>query len=270
MIFSAQLRPVEPRLRERCKRSRVWKLLARRLASELGEMGEFLAPSYAHRIGETRLEIAKECERPEARPLLTHEQQRDLRRQQHDGNGRVQRGLGRVSRQPRPERAVSDLVMVLQKRDKCRRGQFGGRFAAGPSTAKRRRCPLEGKSFGERTAEALGRLGSVVTIIAPVLASDEEMQDVVKIVVPLRGISLDLATRAHQAVRLVAVVLKDEMYFPAGDVLSHALGDLIDDVGQAVVDDCVDRVETQPIEVELFEPIKGVVYKKVAHRSTVP
>src|SRR6516162_5257055 len=66
MIFSAQLRPVEPRLRERCKRSRVWKLLARRLASELREMGEFLAPSRAHRIGETRLEIAKECERPEA------------------------------------------------------------------------------------------------------------------------------------------------------------------------------------------------------------
>ena len=108
--------------------------------------------------------------------------------------------------------------MVLQKRDKRRRGQFGGRFAAGPSAVKRRRCPLEGKSFGERTAEALGRLGSVITIIAPVLASDEEVQDVVEIVVPLRGISFDLAVRARQAVRLVAVVLEDEMNFPASDL----------------------------------------------------
>ena len=160
--------------------------------------------------------------------------------------------------------------MVLQKRDKRGRGQFGGRFAARPTAAKQRRCPLEGKPFGERSAEALGRLVSVITIIAPVLASDEEMQDVVEILVPLRGISLDLATRARQAVRLVAVVLKDEMDFPAGDVLSHALGDFIDDVGQAFVDDCVDRVETQPVEVELFESIKGVVYKKVTHRPTAP
>ena len=126
---------------------------------------------------------------------------------------------------------------------------------------------MVGKSFGERTAEALGRFVNVITIIAAVLASDEEMQDVVKIIVPLRGISLDLATRAHQAVCLIAVVLKDEMYFPAGDVLSHTLGDFTDDVGQAFVDDCVDRVETQPIEAKLFEPIKGVVYKKVAHWS---
>ena len=197
MIFAAWLRPVEPRLRECRKCGRVGNSLTRSRGPEFWKMGEFLASSRTHRSGETRLEIAKKCERPEAGPLLTHEQQRDLRRQQHDGNGHVPRGLRCVSRQPRSERTVSNLVMVLQKRDKRRRGPFGGRFAVGPSAAKRRRCPLVGKSFGERTAQAFGRLGGVITIIAPILTSDEEVQDVVKIVFPLRGISLDLAVRAR-------------------------------------------------------------------------
>ena len=118
---------------------------------------------------------------------------------------------------------------------------------------------MEAKPFGECSAEMLGRQDGVITIIAPLLASDEEVQDVVKIVVPLRGISLDLATRAHQAVRLVPVVLEDEMNLPADDVPSHGLGDFIDDVGYAFVDDRVDGVETQAVKVELFEPVKGVV-----------
>jgi hypothetical protein len=93
---------------------------------------------------------------------------------------------------------------------------------------------------------------------------------VVKIVVPLRGISLDSAARAHQAVRLVAVVLEDEMNLQAGDVPSHGLGNFIDDVGRAFVDDGVHGVETEAVEVELFEPIKSVVYEKVTHRTTMP
>src|ERR1700746_3202638 len=114
----------------------------------------------------------------------------------------------------------------------------------------------------------LGRCSRVITIIAPVLTGDEKGQDVMKIVVPLRSILLDLAARARQAVRLVAVVLEDEMNLPTCDVPSHGLGDFIDDVGRVSVDDRVEGVETQAIEVELFEPIERVVYEKVTHRTT--
>ena len=127
-----------------------------------------------------------------------------------------------------------------------------------------------GKTFGERAAEMFLWLPRIVAVVTPVLASNQEMQDVVEIVVPLRGIAHSSAAEPRQAARLVAVVFKDEMKFAPGDMVAHRLSDFVDDVGHALVDNGVDGIEAQPVEVELLEPVEGVVYEEIAHRPSVP
>src|SRR5437016_13292309 len=108
--------------------------------------------------------------------------------------------------------------MVLQEGDERRRGQFGRRLATPPSAPKRRRGPLIGKTFGERTTEMLCRPIGVIAVVAPALPSDEEMQDVVQIVIPLRRIARRVATAPGQTTRLIAIGFEDEMKFPTGNM----------------------------------------------------
>ena len=77
-----------------------------------------------------RREIAEERERLRRSPFLAHEQQGDHRRQQRDR----QRGLDRSrighALEPVAERAVADLVVVLQEIDEGGRRQMAARLAA--------------------------------------------------------------------------------------------------------------------------------------------
>src|SRR5260370_30610776 len=68
---------------------------------------------------------------------------------------------------------------------------------------------------------------------------------------------------------LGAVILQHEMDFSIGYPKTHALGDLVDDVGRAVIDNCVNGIQTKPVEVKFFQPIQGIVNEKVAHRPTM-
>ena len=81
------------------------------------------APALAHGFGEVALEIAEERKRRFRAPFLAHEQHRDHRRQQGDR----QRGFDRLrlalAFEPVAERAVADLVVVLQEIDEGGRGQ---------------------------------------------------------------------------------------------------------------------------------------------------
>jgi hypothetical protein len=52
--------------------------------------------------------------------LLAHENQRDLRREKLQRNGRLQRFCIGQRRQPLAECAVADLIVILQKEDKSR------------------------------------------------------------------------------------------------------------------------------------------------------
>ena len=109
------------------------------------------------------------------------------------------------------------------------------------------------------------RLARVVAVIAGGLAGDQHVQGMMQIVVPLRAEALDPAAAPRQAARLVAVVFEDEMNRAIGDAPAHRLADLVDDVGRAVVEDGMNRIEAQPVEMKFVEPVERVVDEEIAH-----
>ncbi len=177
--------------------------------------------------------------------------------------------FGCPRRQPPPQWVIADLIVVLQECDKGRCGQFARWRATRLSAAVPRSFSLIGKSLGQRAAEMLCRSRRIVAVVTRLVAGNEDMQGVVKIVVPLRVVIFGANTGAHQIARLVAVILQHEMDFSIGYPKTHALGDLVDDVGRAVIDNCVNGIQTKPVEVKFFQPIQGIVNEKVAHRPTM-
>ena len=164
-----------------------------RAASSFWEIGKFPLPAFAHRLGKTGFEVAEKHKGPQAGPLFAHEQQRDLRRQQHDGDAGVQCGFRRTRCEAHSEGVVADMVMILQKRDKGGRRQLSRCFATRPSAAKRRRLALIDKTFRQCAPEMPRRRDCVIAIEPRFLAGDQHMQGVVQIVVPLRAEALDPA-----------------------------------------------------------------------------
>jgi len=111
------------------------------------------------------------------------------------------------------------------------------------------------------------RLCRIVSVEADILAGDQHMQGMVQVIVPLRGEGHGPFGITCQISGLVAVIFEDEMYFAVGDAVAHGLREFRQDVGVAVVTDRVDRVETQPVKGEFFEPIKRIVNHEIAHRA---
>ncbi len=120
--------------------------------------GEFLAPAVAHRFRELALEVAEERKRLARAPFVAHEQQRRRRREQRHGQRGLERRGWRQRRQPLAERAVADLIVVLQEIDERGGGQRRARLAARLALAMRRRLALIGKSFGKGSGDVLRRL----------------------------------------------------------------------------------------------------------------
>ena len=144
MVRLFGLGPVEPRHRKRRLRGRVG-MRSRAFSSwKSGKWANYLAAPFAHRRGEVGVEIAEKRERPTTRPFLTHEQQWDLRGQQHDGDTGSQRRLLRARSEPSSERVVSDMVVILQKRDGKQSPAIRpmARRAALPSPKRGRRLAL--------------------------------------------------------------------------------------------------------------------------------
>src|SRR5262245_59670640 len=92
------------------------------------------------------------------------------------------------------------------------------------------------------------------------------MQGMVEIIVPLSIIAVHSTIRALQIPRLVAIVLQDQVDFAIGDVMADRLGDFADYIRLALVEYRVDGVQPQPIEMELNQPIEGVIDEKIAYR----
>src|SRR3954467_14611201 len=89
------------------------------LALEALEARELLAPAVAHRFAQLAVEIAEELERLAAAPLLAHEDERRRPREQVNRAQRFQPALVRQDDEALAERAVADLVMVLQEVDEA-------------------------------------------------------------------------------------------------------------------------------------------------------
>src|SRR5580700_3154958 len=97
----------------------------------------------------------------------------------------------------------------------------------------------------------------IVRIITIALASDQNVQSVVDIVIPLRVVALNLALlRSLQVTRLVVIGFKDEMDVAIGlDGTSHRVGYFHKDVRLGVVKNCVNRIEAESVEVIFGQPI---------------
>src|ERR1700730_2145318 len=68
---------------------------------------------------------------------------------------------------------------------------------------------------------------------------------------------------------LIAVVLEHEMNFAASYAAPDRLAYFADDVGRAFVVNRVHGVEAQSVEMKLLQPVKRVVYEKIAHRPAL-
>jgi hypothetical protein len=176
------------RVRNETARGRVGK------ADKTGELG---LPALCHSLGQITLKIAKVQERRSRGVFLAHEQHRRRRRQQHAGRQRGQRAVatrcGGLLGNAVTQGTVTDLVVCLHRIDKGQRRQLRRRRTTWLASPVPRRLPLISKALGRRACEQWQRLGREVEVVAVSLASDQHMQRVMQVVVPLGVGQLRLA-----------------------------------------------------------------------------
>lgn len=129
--------------------------------------------------------------RPRA-AFLAHENQRDVRRQQLQGDGGPQGWLAPADerQQAFAEGAVAGLVMILQEQHERRGRQVGAGLAAMPRRIAQRGLTLVGIAFGQAARQHGGRLRGVVCVVAVSLARKQMVQHVMRVVVPLGIVAL--------------------------------------------------------------------------------
>src|SRR2546426_882040 len=125
--------PVELRRAEGLFGERIGWLVAQRAVGGC----EFGAPAVAHGVRQRALKIAEERKRLPRSPFLAHEQERRHRREQGDGKRGGNFRLARLGDEAVAERAVTDLVVVLEKIGEGERGERAGGFTARAVAAMR-------------------------------------------------------------------------------------------------------------------------------------
>src|SRR5690242_6695330 len=115
-----------------------------------GDKSRELAPAaFADSIGQRAMMIGEELEGRAAEALLAHEQQGNVRAEKLQCRRRAQsRGMGE-RRQAVAERAIADLIVVLQEKNEGGRRQVGTRRSARLSLAIGRSLALVGEAFGQ-------------------------------------------------------------------------------------------------------------------------
>ena len=194
-----RLAPIELRGLECGERIRVGNPLAVLGIAEGPPPAELVAPALAHLARQLAMKVGEEAEGMRLAPLLAHEEQRDRgAEQQNGGQGRDRRRRGEAL-EPLAERAVADLVVVLQAIDEGRRRQPGARLAAPGSVAERRGLALVDEALRERARE-LGQRGVAVSLVVAVrFARRDHVGGVMEVVVPLARVELRDAVRALRA-----------------------------------------------------------------------
>ena len=157
-----------------------------------------------------------------------------------------------LGRQAVAEGAVADLVVVLVEDDELRGIAIVGWRAEAP-LAKRRVLPV----VDERAPERLREIGdgSELLVVAVLVAGQQHAQGVMEVVGPLRVVAEAALLARADDLRVVEPRLGDHERATARRV--HALGELGHDRRRAGVVDRVDRVEPQPVDVEVAHPALG-------------
>ena len=94
------------------------------------------------------------------------------------------------------------------------------------------------------------------------------MENVVDVVVPLRGVEIGLVAVARQAARIVALVLQEQMDGPR-EPRAKPRGEFVEQIWPPIILDSVDGVEAKPVEMKFLDPIFGVLGEEVADRAGV-
>ena len=266
VLRARDLGPVEACRLERGARVRIGDQSARCGRREALETRELPAPALAHCRGEFVAEIAEERERARSAPFLAHEEHRYLGQQQAAGVDRAHR-LGCGQRvQALAERAVADLVVVLREGDERDRRGILARLAA-RAAAVAHDLALVCEPLGQRTSEAIG-IAVVVRVVALRLARGGHMQHMMHVVVPLRRVLHRLAIGiAREPGRFIVLVLEHQVDLTARHAFAHAVRELGQQVRIAIVSQRVHRVQPQPIEVEVLDPLQRVAHDELAHRT---
>ena len=131
-----------------------------------------------------------------------------MRAQQQQCGRRFKRFGVRKLRQSLAEGAISDLIVVLQKQHESCRRQLGTWRAARSSAAMERRFALIDETFLQAARQQSRGTVLVILVIALVFAGQENMEDVVAIVVPLR---VEVALQMRSG---IGIVFEHQMYVP--------------------------------------------------------
>src|SRR5262245_19125737 len=151
-----------------------------------GKGSEFAAATFTDQGGELGIVIREEEEGGARSHGLTHEDERDLRRQQQERHRRAQDRLVGEDGKALAEGAVADLIVILQEGDKAARRQVAARRAARPALPGARWLALKDEAVAQSARQRLGGAHRIVPVIAIILAGQQNMQRVMNVIVPLR------------------------------------------------------------------------------------
>ncbi len=169
---------------------------------------------------------------------------------------------------PVAERAVADLVMVLQEIDKGGRGEFAAGFPAQSPATMRRSFALIDKARPQCARDIVKRGALVVAVIAVGFGGQQHMPGVMIVVVPLRAVfAARRVLHGIQCARAVVVVLEHEMDVAAGlrGKLAHCDAEIMQHRDFALLGDGVHCVQAQPVEAIFAQPIQHILDREGAH-----
>ena len=186
--------------------------------------------------------------------------------QQIDGGDGTHRVRRCDRRQTFAERAIADLIVILNEGDESGRRQQRTRLTA-RMAAELHHLPLKCEAFGQRPPEHIG-VAEVFGVVALILAGCRHVQHMMYVVVPLRRkVPRQAGVVAEQAAGLVFLILQHQMHRAAAG--AHAFCEFVEHVPHAVVDDGMDGIEAQSIEIVFLDPILRVVNDELTHRTAV-
>jgi hypothetical protein len=227
------------------------------VACEGGEVCELAPPAFGDGPAELARETCEEQEGPRLAPVLAHEHERDVRREEQDRGERVVRGRVGQRDQPLAERPVAGLVVVLEEVDEGRGRKMGRRLA--PVRA------LEGEPLGQSAGKVAAGIVGEGAVVGVCLAGGQHMGRVVHVVVPFGGVERHGALRPLVQVGDVAVVLGRQVYGAVGDAGAHLARKLDQKLRLGGIADLVDGVEPQTVHAELREPVERVLDEEAPH-----
>jgi hypothetical protein len=189
--------------------------------------------------------------------FLPHEQHRHVRRQQVQRGGKLPRLERDQRRQPVADGAVADLIVVLDADDEAIGRNAIRRRTVTPAPVGAVPAVVH-ESIPQRLRDR--HHASEVGIVARSLAGEARVNGVMQVVAPL-GVEREAGRLRSEYARIIEVALADHDDFPLepGALDVHRIRQLPQHMAGAEVVDPVDRIEPEPVDVVLGDPMERVV-----------